>query len=374
MRNGIEGFLEERLADLTEQFSDASGNLDSEKLDMLVHTPAAALGSCRRKLPDPHTDTAFYENLIALFKKYNIRYFFYIGGNDSMDTVAKISEYLKTCDYEMYAVGVPKTIDNDLMATDHTPGFGSAAKFIATTMQEIVRDCAVYTVPAVTIVEIMGRDAGWLTASAALAGRITGYGPEYVYLPEVPFSMEKFFEDIREAMKKKPNIVIAVSEGVRFADGRYVGEGSVNDTVDAFGHKYLGGAGAALEMAVKAEFGCKVRSVELNLPQRCAAHCASGTDLDESVCTGFTAVKTAVSGKSGAMISIVRADSEEYAVTFEAKAISEIANKVRSVPRDYINERGNDVTEECIRYILPLIQGEPVLQYKNGLPIHFVIH
>ncbi|MBQ7922869.1 MAG: 6-phosphofructokinase [Clostridia bacterium] len=373
MRNGIEGFLEERLADLTEQFGDAAGNLDTEKLDMLVHTPAAALGSCRRKLPDPHTETAFYENLIELFKKYNIRYFFYIGGNDSMDTVAKISEYLKTCDYEMYAIGVPKTIDNDLTATDHTPGFGSAAKFIATTMQEIVRDCAVYTVPAVTIVEIMGRDAGWLTASAALADRIAGCGPDYVYLPEVPFSIENFFADIRAAMKKKPNIVIAVSEGIRFADGRYVGEGTQSGSVDAFGHKYLGGTGAALEMAVKEEFGCKVRSVELNLPQRCAAHCASLTDLEESVSTGLTAVNKAVSGISGSMISIVRAEGAEYSVSFEAKSLSDIANKVRSVPRHYINESGNDVTAECIDYILPLIQGEPVLQYKNGLPVHFVI-
>ena len=373
MRNGIEGFLAERLADLTEQLGDGAGNLNGDKLDMLVHTPAAALGSCRRKLPDPHADAAFYEKLIALFKKYNIRYFFYIGGNDSMDTVAKVSEYLKNCDYEMYAIGVPKTIDNDLMATDHTPGFGSAAKFIATTMQEIVRDCAVYTVPAVTVVEIMGRDAGWLTASAALADRIAGCGPDYVYLPEMPFSLEDFFEDIREAMKKKPNIVIAVSEGVRFADGRYVGEGTQSGSVDAFGHKYLGGTGAALEMAVKAEFGCKVRSVELNLPQRCAAHCASQTDLDESVSTGFSAVNAAVSGISGSMISIVRGEGKEYTVSFEAKPISEIANKVRSVPRHYINERGNDVTEECINYILPLIQGEPVLQYKNGLPVHFVI-
>ncbi len=373
MRNGIEGFLEERLSDLSEQFGDASGNLDNEKLDMLVNTPAAALGSCRKKLPDPHTDTAFFENLIDLCRKYNIRYFFYIGGNDSMDTVAKISEYLKTSDYEMYAIGVPKTIDNDLAATDHTPGFGSAAKFIATTMQEIVRDCAVYTVPAVTIVEIMGRDAGWLTASAALANSITGYGPDYVYLPEVPFSLENFFADIRAAMEKKPNIVIAVSEGIRFADGRYVGEGTQSGTEDVFGHKYLGGTGSALEQAVKAEFGCKVRAVELNLPQRCAAHCASLTDLEESLKTGYAAVGAAVAGKNGSMISMERAAGKGYAVKFTAKSLSGIANKVRSVPLDYINESGNNVTEACIDYILPLIQGEPALQYKNGLPVHFVI-
>jgi len=367
--NGVEGMLAGTICNLNEVFA------NREDLKVLCATPAAALGSCRKKLPklDDESGKATYEKLIDFFKAHNIRYFFYIGGNDSMDTVAKISEYLKTSDYEMYAIGVPKTIDNDLAATDHTPGFGSAAKFIATTMQEIVRDCAVYTVPAVTIVEIMGRDAGWLTASAALANSITGYGPDYVYLPEVPFSLENFFADIRAAMEKKPNIVIAVSEGIRFADGRYVGEGTQSGTEDVFGHKYLGGTGSALEQAVKAEFGCKVRAVELNLPQRCAAHCASLTDLEESLKTGYAAVGAAVAGKNGSMISMERAAGKEYAVKFTAKSLSGIANKVRSVPLDYINESGNNVTEACIDYILPLIQGEPALQYKNGLPVHFVI-
>ena len=368
MRNGIEGFLKERLCNLGEMFAKEDGTIDEEKKQLLINTPASALGSCRNKLPKPADDPLFYENLIALFKKYDIRYFFYIGGNDSMDTVAKLSEYLRTSDYEMRAIGIPKTIDNDLMGTDHTPGYGSAAKFIAATMQEIVRDCAVYTTKAVTIVEIMGRDAGWLTAAAALPK----LGPDYVYLPEVPFDMDKFFADIETAFIRHPNIVIAVSEGVRFADGHYVGEGTQTGVADAFGHKYLSGTGKALEMAVKEKFGCKVRSVELNLPQRCAAHLASQTDLDESVCAGRHGIESAVEGMTGSMISMVRSEGD-YAITYEVSDISKIANAVRSVPRDYINETGNNVNEKCLAYICPLIQGEVAPKYVDGLPVHFVI-
>ena len=368
MKNGIEGLLKERLCNLGEIFAAPDGTIDEEKKQLLINTPAAALGSCRNKLPKSADDPAFYENLISIFKKYDIRYFFYIGGNDSMDTVAKLSEYLKASDYKMCAIGIPKTIDNDLTGTDHTPGYGSAAKFIATTMQEIVRDCAVYTTKAVTIVEIMGRDAGWLTAAAGLPK----LGPDYVYLPEVPFDMDKFYADIEVAFTRHPNIVIAVSEGVRFADGRYVGEGTQTGVADAFGHRYLSGTGKALEMAVKEKFGCKVRSVELNLPQRCAAHLASRTDLDESVATGRSAIEAAVSGLTGSMVSMVRADGD-YAITYEASEISKIANAVRSVPRDYINEAGNNVNEKCLAYIRPLIQGEVAPKYVDGLPVHFVI-
>ncbi len=372
MRNGIEGFLGERMCDLGALFAAADGSLDQDKLDTLITTPAAALGSCRKKLPKPADDPAFFENLIALFKKYDVRYFFYIGGNDSMDTVAKLTEYLRTCDYEMRVMGVPKTIDNDLDGTDHTPGYGSAAKYIATTMQEIVRDCAVYTTKAVTIVEIMGRDAGWLTAAAALPNLISGYGPDYVYLPEVPFSMDAFFGDIEKAFERHPNIVIAVSEGIRFADGHYVGEGSQSGAADVFGHKYLEGTGRELEHAVKEHFGCKVRSIELNLPQRCAAHLTSKTDLDESVLCGNTAVNKAVSGTSGCMIAMVRAENE-YAISFEPKDVTKIANAVRSVPRAMINEEGNNVTTECLEYIKPMIAGETKSVFKDGLPVHFVI-
>ncbi len=372
MRNGIEGFLGERMCDLGALFASADGSLDQDKLDTLITTPAAALGSCRKKLPKPADDPAFFENLIALFKKYDVRYFFYIGGNDSMDTVAKLTEYLRTCDYEMRVMGVPKTIDNDLDGTDHTPGYGSAAKYIATTMQEIVRDCAVYTTKAVTIVEIMGRDAGWLTAAAALPNLISGYGPDYVYLPEIDFSMDAFFRDIEKAFQRHPNIVIAVSEGIRFADGRYVGEGSQSGAADVFGHKYLEGTGRELEHAVKEHFGCKVRSIELNLPQRCAAHLTSKTDLDESVLCGNTAVNKAVAGTSGCMIAMIRAENE-YAISFEPKDVTKIANAVRSVPRTMINEEGNNVTTECLEYIKPMIAGETKSVFKDGLPVHFVI-
>ena len=372
MRNGIEGFINERLCDLGGMFEAEDGSLDSDKLELLSNTPAAALGSCRKKLPKPSDDPEFFENLINLFKKYDIRYFFYIGGNDSMDTVAKLTEYLRTCDYEMRVMGVPKTIDNDLCGTDHTPGYGSAAKYIATTMQEIIRDCAVYTTKAVTIVEIMGRDAGWLTAAAALPRIVTGTETDYVYLPEVDFSLENFFTDIENAFKKHPNIVVAVSEGIRYADGKYVGEGPQSGAADVFGHKYLSGTGKALEIAVKEKFGCKVRSIELNLPQRCAAHLTSKTDLNESRAAGLTAVKKSVAGTTGCMIAYVRAEGE-YSISYEPKDISKIANAVRSVPREFINAAGNNVTDECLEYIKPLIAGETAPVWKEGLPVHFVI-
>ena len=372
MRNGIEGFMGERMCDLSDIFGAGYGVADEEKLALLAATPAAALGSCRKKLPKPEDDRAFFENLIALFKKYDIRYFFYIGGNDSMDTVAKLTAYLKDSDYEMRVMGVPKTIDNDLAGTDHTPGFGSAAKYIAATVSEIIRDCAVYTIPAVTIVEIMGRDAGWLTASAGLPALLGKDAPDYIYLPEVPFSMSGFLNDVREALKKHPNVVIAVSEGVRDENGKYAGESAQSGVTDAFGHKYLSGTGKALELAVKAEIGCKVRSVELNLSQRCAAHLQSATDIAESRGVGAAAVNAAVAGKTGCMMAMDRCDGD-YAVEFNAKEIAGIANAVRSVPREMINEAGNYVTDDCLKYILPLVQGEMTNKYENGLPVHFVI-
>ena len=290
-----------------------------------------------------------------------------------MDTVAKLSKYTRDHGYEVRVIGVPKTIDNDLLGTDHTPGFGSAAKYISVTMQEILRDTAVYTVPAVTVVEIMGRDAGWLTASAALGRLMDMPSPDLVYLPERDFNMEEFFEDLREAMKKKPNIVVAVSEGLRFADGRYVGEGTQGGAVDAFGHKYLAGTGKALELAVKAELGCKVRSVELNLPQRCAAHIASKCDIDESFGVGQSAVTAAVQGVSREMMVILRDSegNEEYSSVFGHMDIDLIANKTKYVPKHFINERGNNVSDECLKYILPLIKGECYPEYSNGLPVFF---
>lgn len=373
MRNGIEGFLDGRTIDLVQRFTCADGTVDEDALELLAQTPSAALGSCRRKLPDPAKDPAFFARLVEQFRKQNIRYFFYIGGNDSMDTVDKLSAYVAECDYSMQVIGLPKTIDNDLPGTDHSPGFGSAAKMIATEMQEIVRDCSVYTVPAVTIVEIMGRDAGWLTASAALPRIIGGGSPDYVYLPERTFSMESFFADLRTAFAIKPNLVVAVSEGIRFADGTYVGEGTQSGALDVFGHKYLAGTAKMLEQAVKAEFGCKVRSIELNLPQRCASHCASLTDLTESAEAGRAGVDAALQGATGCMISIQRAENADtYRVYYEPADVRKIANKERKVPDAFITPAGNQVTDECLSYLLPLIQGEVPLRMDNGLPRHFV--
>lgn len=365
MRNGIEGFLDGRIVDLCEIFGGKDGKA---KLETLAHTPAAALGSCRKKLPDPEKDGEFYEKLIALFCKYDIRYFFYIGGNDSMDTAAKLSAYTAKCGYEMRVVGLPKTIDNDLCGTDHTPGFGSAAKYVATTLQEICLDCAVYTVPAVTIVEIMGRDAGWLTASAGIPKIYGSAAPDLIYLPERAFSVEDFLRDVRAELAKKPNVVAAVSEGIRDADGKYICELNRSAGLDVFGHKALTGTGKALEYIVKDEIGCKVRSVELNISQRCAAHIASGTDISESLAVGEAGVGAALDGKTGVMMAIIRDGGADYSVHYEALEVAGIANQVRSVPLDMINEAGNYVTDDCIRYLAPLIAGEVALEYENGLP------
>ena len=367
MKNGVEGLLKEDIVNLSEFFA------EREKIDILEQTPAAALGSCRKKLPKIDEGKETYEKLIEIFKKYDIRYFFYIGGNDSMDTVAKLSEYTKSCDYEMRVIGVPKTIDNDLVCTDHTPGFASAAKYIATTMTEIIRDCAVYTTKAVTVVEIMGRDAGWLTASAGIPKAFGGEFADLIYLPERAFNKDEFFADLRAILETKPNVVVAVSEGIRFADGTYVCEGFGIASTDVFGHKQLSGTGKALEIAIKNEFGCKVRSIELNLPQRCASHIASKTDIEESVRVGRSAVVAASEGITCRMMTILRKNEAKYSTYIGSSDVSEIANMVKHVDAKYINERGNNVTDECLEYLLPLIKGERNIKFKDGLPVHFVI-
>lgn len=284
-----------------------------------------------------------------------------------MDTVLKLSQYAAENDYEMRVVGVPKTIDNDLVGTDHTPGFGSAAKYVAITMKEILRDVSVYTTPAVTIVEIMGRDAGWLTAAASLAK------PDLIYLPETAFDPEEFLMAIENVQKNHPAVLVAVSEGIRFADGRYVGEGLGGRKIDAFGHVALSGAGKVLEDLVKERIGCKVRSIELNLPQRCAAHIASATDISESVGVGKAAVMAAINGKTGVMMTINRVDDADYSVYYDSENIEGIANQVKHVPRDFINAEGNYVTEACIGYIAPLICGEIFPEFEDGMPKHIVI-
>ena len=368
MKNGIEGLLCEDLILLNDIFSDKS------KLKMLMTTPAAALGSCRKKLPataDKDYEATF-SRIIDIFKKYDIRYFFYIGGNDSMDTVAKLSAYTEECGYEMRVIGVPKTVDNDLIGTDHTPGFGCAAKYISTTVQEIVHDTAVYKTKAVTIVEIMGRDAGWLTASSALARITGGMYPDLVYLPERAFDMERFMDDVKRVMENKPNVVVCVSEGLQFADGRYVGEGTQGGAVDVFGHKYLAGTGKALELAVKERLGCKVRSIELGLPQRCASHISSACDINESVGVGNAAVKAAEAGITREMMVIVRnSEDGEYSSVFGHMDIDLIANKTKYVPDIFINAEGNNVTDKCLEYILPLINGEIYPSFKKGIPEYF---
>ena len=367
--NGVEGMLAGRICDLTKYYGDS-------ELKALSLTPSSALGSCRKKLPKYEEDEEPYKKLFELFKKNNIRYFFYIGGNDSMDTVAKLSAYSEVSGYEIRVMGVPKTIDNDVCGTDHTPGYGSAAKFIAATMQEILRDCAVYTVKAVTIVEIMGRDAGWLTAAAALPRLMTDVAPDLVYLPERNFDYDEFIEDINKAFEKHPNVVIAVSEGLHTADGHYVGEGTQSGVADVFGHKYLSGTGKALEIYVKEKLGCKVRSVELNILQRCASHILSGTDIDESLTVGAAAVNAAAEdGITGEMMTFKRlsAPGEEYQCVPAHEDIKKIANLVKTVPAEFINARGNNVTDECLRYILPLITGEMTPDYKDGLPVHLTI-
>ncbi len=363
MRNGVEGLCEERLVDLGKIFTSEQRFLDLE------HTPAAALGSCRKRLPNPKENPMAFEFMVDIFKKYDIRYFFYIGGNDSMDTVMKLSEYVNTIDYEMRIIGVPKTIDNDLTGTDHTPGFGSAAKYIATSVKEIICDCAVYTTKAVTITEIMGRDAGWLTASAALPRLSGGVGPDYIYLPERDFDMNSFFSDIRTALKAHPNVVIAVSEGIRFADGTYVSE---NGKTDAFGHKQLSGTGTVLAEALRNEVGCKTRAVEFNTSQRCAAHIASKTDLKESVAIGKKAVEYALKGISGHVMVYIRS-KVGYKITIDSVPAADVANKVKRVPDEFITPSGNNVTEKCLDYLRPLIEGEVKFRHEAGLPVHFKI-
>ncbi len=376
MRNGVQGLLEHRLIDLTEAFTTEDGiTPDEASLLQLTHTPAAALGSCRLKLPSPEDANGgqTYEALISILDKYDIHTFFYIGGNDSMDTVAKLSAYTSRTGYPLTAIGVPKTIDNDLAHTDHSPGFGSAAKYVATTMQEILLDCAVYTIPAVTIVEIMGRDAGWLACATAIGRITTGLAPDYIYLPERPFSVDRFINDARTALSRHPNVVIAVSEGVRFEDGTPVGASmqSGGQATDVFGHRALAGAAKVMEFAVKKEIGCKVRSIELNLPQRCAAHLLSATDIEESLRVGAAAVQAAVNGTSGVMMTIERISDGPYACSVSHAPISRIANQTRGVPDDYINEQGNNVSDECCRYLAPLIQGQASPAYRDGLPVFY---
>lgn len=367
MINGIEGFLNENLMDMKPL--EANG-----ELELIKTTPGSYLGSCRYKLPEDLTD-AVYPQLFEKFEKYNIGYFFYIGGNDSMDTVDKLSKYLNDKGItDITVVGAPKTIDNDLCGTDHCPGFGSAAKYIGTTFAELERDCHVYTTKAVTIVEVMGRDAGWLTAASCLARANGAKGPDFIYLCEVPFSIDTFLKDVKAKLEEQDAVIIAVSEGVKNKDGRYISEEVQSSAVDSFGHSYIAGAAKVLEDAVRNEIGCKVRSIELNLMQRCAAHLASATDIQESRMLGKAACQYALEGAGGMMAAVIRTSDKPYATEFKALPVCDIANAIKSVPADYINDAGNDVTEKMVDYLTPLIQGEMNTVYENGIPKYIYLY
>lgn len=363
--NGILGILNERFLNLTEVVN------DDEKLERLKVTPAMYLGSCRHKLPNYKDDDSPYVFIFNQFVKMNIKAFFYIGGNDSMDTVLKLSDYAAKINSDIRIIGIPKTIDNDLCMIDHTPGFGSAAKYIAITMLEVAHDTFIYAVKSVTIVEIMGRDAGWLTASSALARNRYNTAPHLIYLPEVAFDKEQFLNDIREKLKTLNNVIVAVSEGIRDENGDYITASKA--VADQFGHQQLSGAGKALEFLVKENIGVKVRSVEVNVLQRCAAHMASKTDLDESFTLGKKAVSLAEEGITASMVILERISNMPYQVRYDHAPIAGIANEAKSIPREWINEAGNDIMPELYDYLKPLIQGEITVSYKDGIPVYMPV-
>ncbi len=356
---GIEGVLNDNLKEL--------GGLD---LDILKQTPAAYLGSCRKKLPNASENPELYQQIFSYFSEKNIGYFLYIGGNDSMDTVCKLSDYAKEHSLDVKIIGVPKTIDNDLAITDHTPGFGSAAKYVATTVAEITEDSLVYCLKSVTIIEIMGRHAGWLTGAAALARNSHRDAPQLIYLPEVAFSKEQFLNDIQALFDKGiMNVIVAVSEGIHDENGTLICEGETSAT-DSFGHTMLSGAGKALENLVKAELGCKARSVELNVCQRCAAHLLSETDINEAFAIGEAGVSKAVAGHTGEMMVFRRISDNPYQMEIASADIHQSANVEKCVPIEWI-VNGNDITDELITYLKPLILGEVSVKFdENGIPKH----
>ena len=369
MRNGIQGFLDERLVDLGEI-------LKSEKeVELLKKTPAAFLGSCRFKLPDAEKKPEVFEKIFALLNKYEIKVFIYIGGNDSMDTIRKLADYGLATGSEIRFVGAPKTIDNDLAETDHTPGFGSAAKFIAAMTKEAIRDEVVYsTNRTIYVMEIMGRNAGWLTAAAALARGNDNPGPDLIYLPEVPFDMDAFLGKIAGLLAKKNNIMVAVSEGIHDNKGTFICEYAAADkAVDAFGHKQMGGTATYLCSVCEEKFGCKTRAIELSTLQRCAAHLASLTDVNEAFASGAKAVEAGLSGRTALMATLNRASQDPYRCEIGLADVHYISNVERLVPREWISEDGSDVTEDFARYALPLIQGESWPVMENGLPKHLVL-
>ncbi|MBR1867641.1 MAG: 6-phosphofructokinase [Clostridia bacterium] len=353
--NGVYGVLNEVFYDMQKE--------DEEQLLALKYTPAMAFGSVRCKLSTPEKNSGDLEKILEIFKKYDIKYFFYNGGNDSMDTCDKISSYMKKAGYPVNVIGIPKTIDNDLAETDCCPGYGSAAKYVATSVSEVALDASIYTSPLVIIVEIMGRNAGWLAAAASLS-QVSGYGADLVYLPEVPFSAEKFISDVKKVVDKKVHCVVAVSEGIKYENGKYVGDDS--SKTDVFGHTALGGVCGYLKSLLTAELGVKCKAIELNILQRCAAHQASKTDADEAYECGRIAVIKATEGETDKMVAIKRTGGQK--AEFELVPLNKVANAEKKVPLDWIDEENAWLKKPFFDYALPLIEGENPVVYESGLP------
>lgn len=369
MIHGIKGLLDKQYISLTDEFT------TKDEISSLKNTPAMYLGSCRYKLPTYEENEEVYIKIFNILEELEITDFYYIGGNDSMDTVMKLNAYVAHIRSDISFIGVPKTIDNDLMGTDHTPGFGSAAKYVATSILEIVHDSLIYKVQSVTIVEIMGRNAGWLTAAAALARNTYNDAPDLIYLPEVVFDKQKFLDDIREVFKRKRCVIIAVSEGVKDANGHYLDDNSKYVKKDAFGHVLHSGTGKMLESLVFKEFQCKVRSIELNVLQRCAMHIASKTDIDESFIIGQKAVETSLQGDTGKVIGFKRLSNHPYTTDYVATDVTSVANMEQKIPIEWINKDKNDITPELYEYLFPLIQGEVHVSYQDGIPqYHSHVH
>ncbi len=359
MLNGIEGLLDNSIINLTEIFKSLP-----HELNRLKHSPAMFLGSCRFKLSG---DRAEYESIFKVFDSYNVGYFIYIGGNDSMDTVKKLSDYAAVNDIDVNIVGVPKTIDNDLVGIDHSPGFGSAAKYIATCVREVAYDTSIYSIKSVHIIEAMGRDAGWLTAASVLARQDNMTAPHLVYLPEVPFSVEKFVEDVKRKLAELNSVIVVVSEGIKDENGVYI-SAKQDKGDDLFGHKRLSGTAAYLKEVIEKEIGCKVRALEPSVLQRSAGHIVSLCDVNEAFNLGSVAARAAEEGKTGVFSTLRRTSNKPYCVEYGLEDVAVVANREKFVPREWINEEGNDVTEEMVTYLRPLIRGVAQTPYRAGLP------
>lgn len=364
--NGIQGVFDKNLIKLADHFKE-----NETLIDLLKKTPSMFLGSCRYKLPECHKNNIDYENIFQVFSELQIKYFFYIGGNDSMDTVAKLTQYAKMINFDIKMIGIPKTIDNDLVEIDHTPGYGSAAKYIASSVLEIAHDTYIYDIESVIIIEIMGRDAGWLAAASALARNDYSTAPHLIYLPERPFSAGQFVADIKDQFKKRKQVIIAVSEGIKDQMGTYISAKSTQ--VDQFGHAMLNGTGKYLEGIVQNTIGCKVRSIELNVLQRCAAHISSLTDINEAFTLGEKGVEAALKGHSGEMVILRRLSDSPYQVEYATVDINLVANAEKNIPDEWINVAGNDIKRELIEYMKPLILGEVEIPYEGGVPKYLFI-